>query len=151
MIKQLVSYRSPYRMTDEYDWTCDEDPTIIGRFCLYERSESVGFVCNFRILNDDQWGKGYGTQMMRECIQEGRARDMLFLSLDVSNSNTYAVRLYEKLGFVLHDKNGWGSLAVKALRRMPAYYVAEVWGNPMFNGYPLTSEECAMVAERWRR
>ena len=49
-------------------------------------------------------GKGLGLLMMQKLIQFAKEQQIPSLRLSVDNSNTAAIRLYEKLGFILEEK-----------------------------------------------
>ena len=49
-------------------------------------------------------GRGYGTRALERAIEECRAREIAALHLEVDRSNPRARALYEKLGFVDHDR-----------------------------------------------
>jgi ribosomal protein S18 acetylase RimI-like enzyme len=48
---------------------------------------------------------GVGVKLLREAARRGRARGARFIKLEVDRTNTDAERFYERLGFVLNDKD----------------------------------------------
>ena len=48
---------------------------------------------------------GVGVKLLREAARRGRARGARFIKLEVDRTNKGAERFYERLGFVLNDKD----------------------------------------------
>lgn len=48
---------------------------------------------------------GIGVKLLREAARRGRAKGARFIKLEVDRTNTGAERFYERLGFVLNDKD----------------------------------------------
>lgn len=53
-----------------------------------------------------RWGRGYGAAILRDAIALVQDAGGKALTLNVTKSNTRAMRLYSKLGFVLDADNG---------------------------------------------
>ncbi len=53
-----------------------------------------------------QWGRGYGAAILRDAIAMVQDAGGKALTLNVTKSNTRAMRLYHKLGFELDQDNG---------------------------------------------
>lgn len=51
-------------------------------------------------VDPDQRKKHYGQKMMKELFEKARSGGCEYMSLEVRESNTAAIKLYEKLGFV---------------------------------------------------
>lgn len=51
-------------------------------------------------VDPDQRKKNYGQKMMEELFEKARSGGCEYMSLEVRESNTAAIKLYEKLGFV---------------------------------------------------
>ena len=62
-------------------------------------------------------GTGLGTKMMERLIRSADELGLISVSLSVDNSNTVAIRLYERFGFCLVKKNTQCSFYE---RKMPA-------------------------------
>lgn len=57
------------------------------------------------IGNKDYWGKGFGTQIMKQLLDWGfNGLNLNRLYLHVFSSNQRAINLYEKMGFVLEGE-----------------------------------------------
>lgn len=74
--------------------------SYIGKFDLFESNDkfeiwSLGIVKRYR-------NKGYGTQMLTEFISQFKSDKPLILY--VYKTNEIAIRLYEKVGFVIVDE-----------------------------------------------
>ena len=50
-------------------------------------------------IHPDFFGSGYGTQMLQEIIELGRAMGLHRIELSTATINEKAIRLYEKVGF----------------------------------------------------
>ena len=51
-------------------------------------------------VDPDQRKKRYGQKMMEELFEKARSGGCEYMSLEVRESNTAAIKLYEKLGFI---------------------------------------------------
>lgn len=51
-------------------------------------------------VDPDQRKKHYGQKMMEELFKKARSGGCEYMSLEVRESNTAAIKLYEKLGFI---------------------------------------------------
>ena len=51
-------------------------------------------------VDPDQSKKHYGQKMMEELFEKARSGGCEYMSLEVRESNTVAIKLYEKLGFI---------------------------------------------------
>lgn len=51
-------------------------------------------------VDPDQRKKYYGQKMMEELFEKARSGGCEYMSLEVRESNTAAIKLYEKLGFI---------------------------------------------------
>lgn len=78
---------------------------LIGEFSLWvDLIHSVAWV-GIAIGERDFWGKGYGTDMMKLCLQYAFTElCMERVSLGVHEYNPRALRLYEKCGFRLEGR-----------------------------------------------
>lgn len=109
--------RYPMTMAEEEDWFeamtkkenqrlfaihTLEDERLIGNVGLNaidwkNRSAVVGIF----IGNEEDWGKGYGTEAMRLCLYLAfQELDLQRIELNVYDFNPRAIKSYQKLGFV---------------------------------------------------
>ena len=68
------------------------------------------------VVTETYIGCGYGVMMMRQLIDFAKENNIPIIKLSVDNSNKSAIKLYEKLGFVLLEKKetlSFYSLSVK--------------------------------------
>ena len=83
---------------------CDLDTgTIVGLYILHPNNVGrCGHICNASYaVKRDLRGRHIGEKLVTRCL--GRAKELDFKILQfnaVVSSNTYALRLYEKLGFI---------------------------------------------------
>lgn len=56
----------------------------------------------------EYWGLGLGTALLRACIECAKKADYVQLELDVVASNTRAISMYKKMGFVEYGRNPKG-------------------------------------------
>lgn len=76
----------------------EEERKVVGYAGLY-RVLDEGDVTN--IVVDEQFrGKGIGTHLTRELLEEGKKEGVRAFTLEVRFSNMSAIRIYERLGFV---------------------------------------------------
>lgn len=63
----------------------------------------TGFITNVSVT-EQFTGKGIATVLLRECIRYAGENDVERISLEVSEDNAVALRLYERLGFSRCDE-----------------------------------------------
>jgi ribosomal protein S18 acetylase RimI-like enzyme len=74
---------------------------LIGLVAAYcnDQANCVAYITSVSVLN--QWtGKGIAVHLMSHCIEHAKASGMRQISLQVSEDNAVAIKLYEKSGFV---------------------------------------------------
>lgn len=89
--------------------TVDEEIVGIGSI-LSQQRKRLSHIAEISIsVSKEYWNKGIGTQLMKELISFAtHATNIEIITLDVNTENQYAIRMYEKLGFVrvgLFEKN----------------------------------------------
>ena len=94
----LIRHRNGYH----YDWWPDgsTETKPVGSFDLFEnkvRPEQPLELWSFGIREEDNFGKGYGQQMLREAIAMAGDHD---IKLFVESRNAPAIHIYKKMGFV---------------------------------------------------
>ena len=75
-----------------------ENDKVVAYACMWETFEMAQIA---RIgVDPDQSRNHYGQKMMEELFEKARSGGCEYMSLEVRESNTAAIKLYEKLGFV---------------------------------------------------
>lgn len=76
--------------------SCERDPRMKVRH--------IGLVIGM-MVRDDRQGLGIGRALLGACIAEARAaRGLVMLTLTVTASNAFAVRVYERAGFIRYGR-----------------------------------------------
>lgn len=81
----------------------DEDGQAVGLYILHPNNVGrCGHICNASYaVRRDRRGMGIGEMLVRHCIDQSRALGFRILQFNaVVRSNTVAMHLYQKLGFV---------------------------------------------------
>ena len=87
---------------------CDNDGNVTG-FVLLQAKERPDFdfmipgkYCYIMdiIITENQRKKGFGTALMNSAKDWAKEQNCSFINLDVLTTNTNAISLYEKLGFI---------------------------------------------------
>ncbi len=81
----------------------EESAKIIGLYILHPNNIGrCGHICNASYaVRSDARGNHIGELLVKHCLQKGRELGFRILQFNaVVSSNTYALRLYKKLGFV---------------------------------------------------
>ena len=79
---------------------------VFGSFELKSLKESYE-IWSFGIIGE-QRNKGYGTQMLTEFLQKFKADKPLYLY--VFKSNEVAIKLYQKVGFIIVDDDRYNGI-----------------------------------------
>ncbi len=76
------------------------DDTIVGNVSVsrFPRRMSHRAELGITVLKAE-WGKGIGSELMRQAIEHAKAHGIELLSLEVRSDNVRAIHLYEKYGF----------------------------------------------------
>lgn len=78
--------------------TAKFDNKIVGFISMY-CAANEGYICNIAV--EKNYRKcGIGTSLMNDIITLSKGKDLKFLTLEVRESNTGAIKFYEKLGFI---------------------------------------------------
>lgn len=75
--------------------------TLIGLIAVYinnQSSENSGYITNVSV-NTNFMGNGIATTLMNQCIEYAKQHNINEISLEVSNSNYQAFKIYTKFGF----------------------------------------------------
>lgn len=75
--------------------------TLVGLVAIYcnDQETRVAYITSVSVLK--QWtGKGIAAHLMSLCIKDMKALGMTQVCLEVLSSNTPAIRLYKKSGFI---------------------------------------------------
>jgi ribosomal-protein-alanine N-acetyltransferase len=78
--------------------TARADGRVAG-YCGYWGVAGEGHICNVAVMKEYR-GRKIGYHMMVHMIAEAMSRGITSLTLEVRRSNTAAIKLYERLGFI---------------------------------------------------
>ncbi len=81
---------------------CEEDGKVIGYGGLLQVGDEAD-ILDIAVAKDSR-GHGYGTEIVRALLAEGRTLGIRAFTLEVRVSNRAAVHVYEKLGFVCEGR-----------------------------------------------
>ncbi|OLA93111.1 MAG: hypothetical protein BHW63_02855, partial [Mycoplasma sp. CAG:611_25_7] len=84
---------SPFRK-----YFCYEEEDILGYFCIdiiYEKIELVNI-----FVKNEYRNRKIGTFMLKYLIDFARNNNIYNITLEVDENNIYAIKLYEKCGFI---------------------------------------------------
>lgn len=82
----------------EYVVVCDDDTGEIVGAAGVRNIVGTGEITNVMLLSDYR-GRGIGKQMLIQLLERGRKLGANDFTLEVRESNTVAIKLYESLGF----------------------------------------------------
>lgn len=93
--------------SDSYWLVDDEKDYFIGEIhvrhrlndTLRLRGGHIGYAIRY-----NEWGKGYGTEMLRLALPKAKARGVTKALITCNDANVASARVMEKNGFVLEDK-----------------------------------------------
>jgi len=78
---------------------------IIACVCAYFNKERNSvFITNVSVIKEFS-SQGLVTTLLKECIDYAKKNDYSSIKLQVSYDNKKAIRLYEKLGFIIYETN----------------------------------------------
>ena len=80
--------------------------TLVGLVAAYcnDKEKRIAYITSVSVLSE--WAaKGIAARLMEQCAEHEKALDMRQISLEVAESNTLAIKLYEKSGFVVGKTN----------------------------------------------
>lgn len=98
----------PNRVGSSYFWLVDEEENkFIGEISIRHRLNEdlkrygghIGYVVRF-----SEWGKGYGTMMLRMALEEARKMGLSEVLITCDDNNTASARVMEHNGLILVDK-----------------------------------------------
>ncbi|MBE6764609.1 MAG: GNAT family N-acetyltransferase [Ruminococcaceae bacterium] len=102
-----------------------ENGSIIGTSCFcksrWENYNDYGEIVSIYFL-PDYMGKGYGSHLLKRCVEELKSLGYNRLLLWVLEDNIRARRFYEKNGFVCSDEYLNDTIAGKELREVMYTY-----------------------------
>lgn len=84
---------------DNYLYTIHSNNQEVGMIWLARRTDDEGFIYDFNIWEDNQ-GKGYGKQAMKELEIIAKKIGLKSIGLHVFGHNQIARDLYKKIGYV---------------------------------------------------
>ena len=96
--------------------TIDENPHCIAYWDKTRDDEMEGYseiICIHSLC--DNWGKGYGTEMMNHILRDIKNSGFSKVMLWVFKENHRARKFYEKHGFVLTEKSKEFSTAIEVM------------------------------------
>lgn len=98
----------PNRVGSSFFWLVDEEENkFIGEISIRHRLNEdlkrygghIGYVVRF-----SEWGKGYGTMMLRMALEEARKMGLSEVLITCDDNNTASARVMEHNGLTLIDK-----------------------------------------------
>src|SRR3989338_8764295 len=103
LLKQIIA--SP----ESELWVGREGREIAGMatLVLVLRPEGIAARVEDVVVRDGARGKGYGTANLENLIERAKARGASVIQLNSNQSRTAANKLYQKLGFELHETNSY--------------------------------------------
>lgn len=72
--------------------------------CVMDRQKTLHRATFGIAIRKSDWGQGLGEQILRALIAFAKQAGYELLELEVASSNTSAIRLYDKLGFVVYGQ-----------------------------------------------
>ena len=97
-------YLSLKKKEDYLVWGVMLNKVPIGVFGIKNIKEQVGEYWGY-IGNKNYWGKGLGKEVMRLLIERAKSVGLTGLYLKVIPTNLRAIKLYEKVGFVMESSS----------------------------------------------
>lgn len=98
----------PDRVGSDYYWLVDDDRDyFIGEVAIRHRLNDALFLRGGHIgyvIRYDEWGKGYGTRMLKLALNKARERGLDKVLITCNDSNLASARVMEKNGCVLENK-----------------------------------------------
>jgi GNAT superfamily N-acetyltransferase len=79
---------------------------------LNDRKTRSGFITNVSVLREFT-RRGIGARLVTEALEHARAEGFETVSLEVSDNNSVAIRLYEKLGFARTEGGEGGRVRMR--------------------------------------
>ncbi len=80
------------------------DDKMVG-FIMYAKDPDDGLYYINRLMIDEKYqGRGYGTEALKILIKELKEKGVLSLDIIHKPDNYSAIRIYERLGFVLTEE-----------------------------------------------
>ena len=76
---------------------------LVAAYCN-DQEKRIAYITSVSVMNE-RAGKGIAARLMKQCIEYVKASGMRQVSLEVAESNAPAIRLYEKIGFVIGKAN----------------------------------------------
>ena len=100
----MLQVRRHYNSIRYFDFIHNDK--VLGRFVVVDDPvfSNAYFIHSLSILGEQNWGKGYGTQMLQEFLSTCENRDVY---LDVLCENDRAIHLYRKCGFEIFENRSY--------------------------------------------
>lgn len=84
-------------------WSGDKLVGLVAAYCN-DQEQRIAYITSVSVLRG--WtGKGIAARLMKHCIEYAKTSGMWQVSLEVASANAPAIRLYEKIGFVVGRVN----------------------------------------------
>ncbi|MDP2947481.1 MAG: GNAT family N-acetyltransferase [Nanoarchaeota archaeon] len=97
--KRLDKYFSMMNDKDSRDFIISLNRKPIGHIALEKRKDNW-YETQIIIGEKKYWGKGYGTEAIKQLIKKAKSKGISKIYLEVRPNNLRAIRAYEKCGFV---------------------------------------------------
>ena len=106
----MIKLRNNYPNKKIYNFRPNHDRRRnFGEFQVWDRYDR-NEIWSLKIIEPER-GKGYGTQMLSEFLQQWKSDKPLYLY--VNKANEIAIRLYEKVGFIIVGDYSRGAYAMQ--------------------------------------
>ncbi len=85
-------------------WSGEELVGLVAAYCN-DQETHIAYITSVSVLM--KWaGKGLATQLVGKCIEYAKSSGMHAVNLEVASNSVAAIKLYEKIGFVVSESRG---------------------------------------------
>lgn len=87
------------------------DSTLVGLVAAYcnDSERRAAYITSVSVLQEWQ-GKSIASQLMERCIGHAKKLGFERIELEVDSQNIGAVKLYEKMGFIMSEMSDWATI-----------------------------------------
>jgi len=101
--ESLESHRSAGDSSEELWYLFHGEGVDLGVLLLSEHREDKVWEVVYMGVAPEQRGKGYGTAFIQHALLEAHAHDQTAVILAVDHKNSYAIKIYEDMGFLTQN------------------------------------------------
>lgn len=98
--ESLESHRTSGDSDQKYWYLFQKNGADLGVLLLSEHQESNTWEVVYMGVAPEERGKGYGAVLIQHGLSEAKAHDQSAVILAVDHKNSYAIKVYERLGFI---------------------------------------------------